>query len=340
MPKTRPFPNRIAAMTNTELLFVPGSPATPCRVVRSVQLGAIATLHITEFGIFGFHFDNQGPLGSIDLLLEDGPGQVPEAITSNHDALKKLQVDRNQFMNFVSAVITARLNTLRNCSSPAAVQIRADTVSPFHIHNGELFLQQVHNAFLFNTLNHKIQRHTAQKDKGYRVTSAQLDEAVSFLQHVITRAGDMRHVDLPGAFEIIYQAGILQNQQHFKASLTLTAVALEGVVAELFHSYGIVGGLPAQPFCIRPHSVQPISEGKFKKTGQELRLEILGAGKLIDDYLKQRAIEVVRARNALIHRGADVQPMQSGQALTVFRDLGRLLVDTDFELLAGWSYQL
>lgn len=340
MHKTRPFPNRIAAMTNTELLFMPGSPPIPCRVVRSVQLGATATLHITEFGIFGFHFDNQGPLRSIDLLLEDGPGLVPEAITTNHDTLKKLQVDRNHFMNFVSAVITARLNTLRNNSSPAAVQIRADTVSPFHIHNGEIFVQPVHNAFLLQTLDHKARRYNAQRDKGYRVTPAQLDDAVSFLQHVITRANEMRHVDLPGAFEMIYQAGILQRQQHFKASLTLTAVALEGVVTELFHSYGIVGGLPAQPFCTRPHSVQPMSSGKFKSTGQELRLEILSAGKLIDDYLKQRAIEVVRARNALMHRGDTVEPMQSGQALTVFRDLGRLLVDTDFELNAGWSYQL
>lgn len=340
MHKSRPFPKFIAAMPNTELIFAPGTTAQPHKIVRSVLLDTIGMLHITEFGVFGFDFSDQGPLRSFDLLLESGPGLVPDEITANHDALKKLQVDRIHYMNFVSAAITARLNTLRNNSSSATVQIRADTVCPFVTRNGFVVFPPIHSPFLFGAIERKLRRHQAQKDKAYRVPDAQLDDAIVFLQHIISRAKEMRDVDLPGTFEMIYQAGILQRQQHFKASLALTAVALEGVVTELFRSYGIVDGQPAQAFCLRPHSVTPIAEKQFKRTGQELRLEMLANGKLIDAYLKQRAVDVVRARNGMMHRGEDVQPMQSGQALTVFRDLGRMLVDSDFELLAGWSYQL
>ena len=67
-------------------------------------------------------------------------------------------------------------------------------------------------------------------------------------------------------------------------------------------------------------------------------IETLHKGGLFNDYLYQRIESARNKRNNLMHKGAKISPKDSGDCQTIVRDLWGFLIDTPFELIAGWSY--
>ena len=137
-----------------------------------------------------------------------------------------------------------------------------------------------------------------------------------------------------------YQAAILHNEQHAAASLALNFAVSEALIHEIFLAYGIVGDRSPQPFATRAHNVAEISNSRFSRSRVSERIAILSDGGLIDDYLRQRLVEARTLRNSLMHSATGVSVTQSGTMQTAVRELWSYVLDTPFELTAGWSMRL
>lgn len=85
----------------------------------------------------------------------------------------------------------------------------------------------------------------------------------------------------------------------------------------------------------RPHSCAPVSRRQLRQLGFEGLLNYLRDGGLIDRYLAQSIAELRQTRNALMHQGNNPLPKQSGAALTVLRDVLRMLTGQEFELMTA-----
>jgi uncharacterized protein YutE (UPF0331/DUF86 family) len=68
-------------------------------------------------------------------------------------------------------------------------------------------------------------------------------------------------------------------------------------------------------------------------------LEMLGESGLLNSYLYRRLEDARKKRNDLMHKGVVLDPRESGDLQTVVRDIWALLIDSPFELNAGWAYR-
>lgn len=136
-----------------------------------------------------------------------------------------------------------------------------------------------------------------------------------------------------------YQAMILHHQQHAGASVALFALVAETAVEELVYAHGFVVGVAGRLPLLSGQ--EPLSMSATKGLGQNGRIRLLSEHGVLKPFLVNRLDALRSSRNALMHDAKDAVPNQSGEGLTVVRDLLRLCTGEEgFELNMSWAYRL
>lgn len=336
--KRSKFPNALLIMPNRRYFFrKPQAGAHSLSVAREVDCGGVATLIITSVGTFGFIFPDTSPLASIDILRFTGSGPVPQEVMDNEDAIHNLQEKRVLFMNFVSAAFFGRVCAKAHTSLIDAIYTGQDRIAAFAIRGGSIDIQGI--SALDESVGQKISDFSAGKVNNYIFTNDEINDGLSYVQHLLGRQNDFEYADLQSCMVMNYQAAILHNQQHAAASFLLNFSVIESLAREMFTAYGLVNGSRTKSFATKPHSIDGISRGTFNRMKSIQIFKTLSDGSLLDAYLHQRLDDFRIKRNNLMHKGVSVTPKESADCQTIVRDLWAFLVDTPFELNSPWSYR-
>ena len=168
-------------------------------------------------------------------------------------------------------------------------------------------------------------------------------EGAALADRLMTAAHGYAVADPVAMVAMTYQAAVLHGHQHAGASIALAAVIVEAAVEELMFAFGLVAGVDARlghpGLGCRGGSMR-VSRRQLKDLGFNGRVTKLEEAGIFDAYLIQRINALRGARNALMHDAQDAVPRQSGEGLTVMRDILWLCTgETGFELNVGWSYR-
>ncbi|NQU52058.1 MAG: hypothetical protein HQ522_05920 [Bacteroidetes bacterium] len=332
------FPNRILVLPNAKYVFVKGQTANDYwKVIRTFDCAGMATVYITSIGTFGFMFPDSSDLASIDVLKFCGQGNVPEKVTENDDAIHILQEKRMLFINFISAVFWGRVSANKHTSLVGALYNGQDKIAAFDIVGNTVCIQST--KLISRIIKEKVDTINIEKSQSYFLKDNDIDDAISYIQHLLVRQNDFEYADLQSCMVMNYQAAILHSQQHAAASLVLNFSVIESLVREIFMAYGLVANSTIKSFATKQHSLQKISKKNFVDMKVYKAIETLCAGGLLDDYLYNRLDSARKKRNNLMHKGEIIDPRDSGDCQTLVRDLWTFLIDTPFELNAAWSYR-
>ena len=334
------FPNTLLVLPNTRYFF--GKVLTLTlddflKVARVFDCAGVATVYISAVGTFGFVFPDSSPLASIDILKFVGQGSVPQEVMDNDNDIHELQEKRMLFVNFVSAAFFGRICAKAHTSLAGAVYNGQDRVTAFAVMKDTIAPQWT--EILDQAVGGKITVFNSDKSHRNLLKDKDIDDAISFVQHLLQRQHDFEYADLESCMVMNYQAAILHNQQHAAASLALNFSVIESLAREIFMAYGLVDGSVAKPFATKQHNTARISRKIFDRMKFFKVLETLHDGGLLNDYLYERLENARNKRNKLMHKGVTVSPKDSADCQTLVRDLWALLVDTPFELNTPWSYR-
>lgn len=335
--KQSKFPNRLLVLPNAKYFF--GKVQTTndlWKVVRTFDCDGVATVFITSIGTFGYIFSDSSDLASIDVLKFYGQGIVPEEVMENEDNINNLQEKRMLFVNFVSAAFFGRVSANTHKSLAGALYNGQDKIAGFNIVKGVVSIQET--ELIARSIQEKVNALNSGKLQYYFLKDSDIDDAISYIQHILQRQNDFGYADLQSCMVMNYQAAILHNQQHAAASLALNFSVIESLAREIFIAYGLVDNTTIKPFATKQHNIATISRRTFNEMRIVNIIETLHQGNLINDYLYQRLETARTKRNNLMHKGEKISPKDSGDCQTIVRDLWAFLVDTPFELIAGWSY--
>ncbi len=332
------FPNQLLVLASSRYFFGKVQTADDLlKIVRKFDCDGVATVYITSGGLFGFIFPNSSPLASIDILTLIGQGGVPQDVMDNENDIHILQEKRMLFVNFVSAAFFGRICPKAHKSLVGALYNGQDKVTAFTTINDAVAIQWTET--LDQAVAEKIKVLNTKKHPNHLLNDAEIDDAISYIQHLLRRQHDFEYADLQSCMVMNYQAAILHYQQHAAASLALNFSVIESLTREIFMAYGLVGGSAAKSFATKPHSIGKISRKNFNDMKFYKLIETLRNGALLDVHMYQRLEDARKKRNDLMHKGVTINPRDSGDCQTLVRDLWGLLVDNPFELSAPWVYR-
>ena len=330
---------QLLILANTEYLF--GEVKHPndlWAVTRAFDCDGIATVYISTIGTFGFIFPEYSKLASIDILTQVGPGLAPQEVMDNDDEIHKLQDRRVLFMNFIVAALFGRVIAMAHTAITGAFYSGQDKITSFALNNNTTAIQWT--EFLDQLIGTKILALRAGRLKHRVLANTAIDDGISYISHLLQRHKEFAYADLQSCMLMNYQAAILHNQQQAAASYALNFSAIESLVRELFLAYGFVDGIGAQHFATRKCNIaKKVSKQTFKDMKLSRVLEMVGESGLLDGYLCQRLEDARKKRNNLMHKGVVVDPRESGGLQCIVRDIWALLIDSPFELNAGWAYR-
>jgi len=313
------------------------TPDNPWKVVRSFDCDGVATIYITSIGTFGFIFPDSSDLASIDILKCVGSGIVPKEVIDNENDIHELQEKRMLFINFVSAAFFGRVSAKAHASLIGALYNGQDKVTTFTVINDVVDIQWTE---IFNqAIGEKINAFNMGKLRHHFLKEADIDDAISYIQHLLQRQHDFEYADLKSCMVMNYQAAILHNEQHPAASFAINFSVIESLAREIFIAYGLVNGSVVKSFAKKQHNIARVSRKTFNGMISYEVFKTLHNASLLNDYLYQRLEGARKKRNNLMHKGVTVSSKDSGDCQPLVRDLWELLVDTPFELNAPWSYR-
>lgn len=337
--KRSKLPNQLLILANTEYLF--GEVKRPddlWRVVHTFDCDGVATVYITTIGTFGFIFPDSSRLASIDILKYSGPGHSPQEVMDNDDDIHYLQDKRILFINFVVAAFFGRIIAMAHTAITGALYSGQDKITAFALANNAITIQwtQFHDQLIGT----KILSLNAGKLKHRILEKTAIDDGISYIKHLLQRHQEFTYADLQSCMLMNYQAAILHNQHQAAASFALNFSVIESLVREVFLAYGFVDGIEAHKFATSSCKiVHKVSKKTFKNMKLYKVLEMLGESGLLDTYLYQRLEDARKERNDLMHKGVVLDPRESGGLQSAVRDIWALLIDSPFELNAGWAYR-
>ncbi|MDH5252263.1 MAG: hypothetical protein OEW25_02965 [Nitrospira sp.] len=325
-------------MPNTRYFFGKVQALSDCwKVIRTFDCAGSATVYITSLGTFGFIFPDSSDLASIDVLKFHGQGIVPEEVLENDDRIHDLQEKRMLFINFVSAAFFGRVAAKAHTALSGALYNGQDKIAGFDIVQDTVSIQWT--ELISRVMEEKVNALNNGKHSNSFLKESDIDDAISYVQHVLGRQTDFEYADLQSCMVMNYQAAILHNQQHAAASLALNFSVIESLVREIFMAYGLVANSTVKSFATKQHNIPKVLKNNVGGITAEKALEILHSGGLLDDYLYRRLESVRKKRNELMHKGAMISSRDSGECQPLVRDLWAFLIDAPFELVAGWSYR-
>lgn len=337
--KRSKLPNQLLILANTEYLF--GEVKHPddfWRVTHTFDCDGAATVYITTIGTFGFIFPDSSSLASIDILKYIGSGHAPQEVMDNDDDIHYLQDRRMLFINFIVAAFFGRIIAMAHTAITGAFYSGQDKITAFALKNNALTIQRT--EFLDQFIGRKILALKAGKLKHRILAKTAIDDGISYVKHLLQRHKEFAYADLKSCILMNYQAAILHNQQQASASFALNFSVIESLAREVLLAYGFVDGIEAQYFATNSCKISnKVSKKTFKNMKLSQVFEMLGGSGLLDSYLYQRLEDARKKRNSLMHKGVVLDPRESGDLQSAVRDIWALLIDSPFELNAGWAYR-
>jgi hypothetical protein len=331
------FPNRFLVLSNSKYIFKEFQDESKIfNVIGTFNCGNIATVTISAIGTFGFIFQDNSELASIDILKFNGNGSIPEEVMKNDDVIHQLQENRIQFVNLINALFWGRISAIKHVALVGAIYNGQNQITGYEIVKDRVVFQKL--EIFVNLINQKLQAIKSGSCKSYILEEDQVKNAISFIKHVLERQNDFEYADLKSCMVMNYQAAILHNLQHAAASLVLNFSVVESLLGEMFFSYGLIYGCKPKPFASQKHPIQPLSKSAFKKLNVSEKIETLYSSGLINHYLHTRIEKARELRNKIMHKGVKISPKESGECQTIVGDLWDYFIDKPFALNAAWSY--
>lgn len=253
------FPNRLLVLPNAKYFF--GKVQTTndlWKVVRIFNCDGVATVFITSIGTFGFIFPDSSDLASIDVLKFCGHGKLPKEVMENDDDIHNLQEKRMLFVNFVSAAFFGRISAKTHKSLTGALYNGQDKIAGFDIVQDAVSIQWT--ELIARSIQEKVDALNSGKWQNYFLKDSDIDDAISYIQHILQRQNDFGYADLQSCMVMNYQAAILHNQQHAAASLALNFSVIESLAREIVLAYGLVDNSTVKSFAIKQHNIVRISK--------------------------------------------------------------------------------
>jgi hypothetical protein len=315
------FPDTIAILANRTYRFEisNGAQGSDLAIVGRFNLPNNVQFLPTACGLLAFDFRGSD-LGGFIRLESHGVGQTPTEVMSNRDDLIALQAKRIRFAVFVAACvygthISINHTSLREPNYPGLADIycwfERDQLLCLSPQDYELLqhrLPNVAESRRFPESTRTIVRPT-------------LDKGVRLAERLLRQAGSYRIADPQSMIVMAYQAMRLHGLQHAGASIALAATVIEVALQEI-----VARTVPAD------------NVKKMKLAALTNQLTTTGN---VDSYLAARIERLRTARNTLMHQNEDGTSRQSGEALTIIRDVLKLCTGEDeFDLNTGWSYKL
>lgn len=333
----RLFPDRFLILSSKRYFFGDKKDQEdPFKIFCSFQCQDIAEIQFTFVGAMGFRFLNSGYLKSIEQLKTVGSGTVPDEVMQNEDKIHILQENRMRFVNFIVASFFGRICGKTHCALSGALYTGQNSIRDFRVF-GNLIQYPVGDLTM--DFDKKIaDKLSGNKNNRIFLKKDSIIDAIKFCQNCFIRQEEFEYLDIQTAMVMNYQAAILHNQQHWPASLALNFSVIESLINEIFYAYGFVNGAKIKSFVTNEYEIAKISRTKFRKMNVVELIETLHHSELIGDYEFDRLQKLRKKRNHLMHKGERVTPAESGDAQTLVRDLWTHLIDSPFELNAGWAY--
>lgn len=341
MTNSRPFPTTFAILPSDCYVFAQerGRTELTQQVVADRTLGNGLRVTAANSGLLAFEFAAT-PLGAFNLVESHADGIVPDAVTASRERMLDIQAARLKLAMFVTACIYGRHahlthSSVRNPRYPGLDEI-------FGYVMGETPPEFLLPAYEMERLAPLLRRRVVELNKGTLWSSsipvAHFAEGIDLADRLLTKSAANVVADYPSLLVMTYQAMVLHAGQHAGASIALSAMVLEVLLEELFHMAAIVKGATVR--LTSPHSCGVLSKGALKDMRHADRIAHAKEGGLIPSFLAQRMDDARLRRNALMHKGQDARPTESGEALTAVRDVLRQCTGEEFELCAGWSYRM
>lgn len=261
---------------------------------------------------------------------------MPDEVRKNEIALVDLQTRRLNFANFVISACVGFMAS--GCHQSMAI------LQHVGLHQIVEFTESPETLLVPNTRHHQEalgpRMRRAQAHGNLACTDKDLEDLCAFFADLAFREDKFQSTALRDCMQMNCQAAMLHNQQQAAASVALSCAVTEALIDEIFYIYGLVGKSTRQDFATKTHNVQPISKRKFSDLRLRDKLDRLKDGGLIDDFLFLRMTAGRKLRNSIMHKAEPISPSQSGDMLTVVRDLWAYLLEHPFELLMGWNCRI
>ncbi len=337
--KRSKLPNHLLILANTEYLFGEVKHSDDLwTVTHTFDCDRVATVYISTIGTFGFIFPESSRLASIDILKHSGSGPAPQEVMDNDDEIHCLQDKRILFINFIVAAFFGRIIAMAHTAITGAFYSGQDKITAFALKNNAITIQWT--GFLNQLIGTKIFALKAGKLKHRILANTAIDDGISYISHLLQRHKEFEYADLQSCMLMNYQAAILHHQQQATASFALNFTVIESLVREVFLTYGFIEGTDAKYFATNNCKIaNKVSKKTFKNMKLNKVLEMLGESGLLNSYLYRCLEDARKKRNDLMHKGVVLDPRESGDLQTVVRDIWALLIDSPFELNAGWAYR-
>ncbi|MGB1800305.1 MAG: hypothetical protein ACPHLK_05690 [Gammaproteobacteria bacterium] len=332
------FPNHLIVLGNSKYFFRKVEVTNDLwKVVRSFDCDGVAKVYINSVGMFGFKFYDSSDFASIDILRFEEQGCIPDEVMKNDDDIHNLQEKRMLFVNFVLASFFGRVSVKQNRTLDGAIYNGQDKLTSFSEGKDKLIIQWTEE--LDKAIGEKIKEFNIGNCKHYILNDDDIDDAISYIQKLITRQNDFNYADMQSCIVMNYQAAILHNQQHATASLALNFSVIESLVKEVIMTCGMVIDCEVKSFESNQSKIKKMTKKKLYEIKMYEAIKMLYKAELISEYLYQRLEYARKKRNSLMHKGETISPKDSGDCQTLVRDLWALLIDTPFELNTAWSYK-
>ncbi len=337
--RTRAFPNRFATLPNARALFDhDAKDGNLLEIVRTVQFRDVAQIHLLKMGALAFEFLDSGNLRSIEQIVFQGSGKVPDHVMENQDQVMELQRQRVQFANFIAGSLFGNLSAQRGRPLDGAQNATMDNIIGFEMQDGQIFFEKSPQSQA--ALNGRIAILQNAPQTLDSISGARLTEAIAFLTRLDPRSATFDYADAQLCITLNYQAAILHREQHVPASLALNFAVAEALIHEIFLCYGQVGAPEARDYAKRPHNCPGLPKKVFDRLTLKDRLTYLTEGGLFDANLSERIEATRKSRNNMLHNAAAVTARESGNAQTIVRDLWGFVLDDPFDLSTVFSFRV
>jgi hypothetical protein len=322
-------------------MFAPCSlPLNALAVADTFRYGTKALIRIMNIGAIALEFDQGSDLRSIDVLDYRGKDATPQVVMTNLEEVKALQVRRVHFANFIAACLLGRVAARKHRSLSGVRYSGLDQICAFIVHGQAIQLPPSETHHFLVLARQQIATVQSGQKSNDVFAPTDLQDAIQFIERLHQRASQFSSLDIEASIVMSYQAAILHNQQQAAACFALSFSVIESLVHEVILAHGLVSGVPASAFAKSVQAGHQLSLAQFGKANFERRLKLLHSVGLIKNYLYQRLDDARKKRNGLMHKGERITPMDSGDCLTMIRDILGLLIEQPFELNMPWSYRI
>ncbi|MBB4389364.1 MULTISPECIES: hypothetical protein [Rhizobium] len=297
--------------------------------VSGATLSNGVDVRCTPDGLLVFDCTNSD-LGSVERLVFQGQGAVPDEVTASNDHVFDIQRRRMTFAVYVAACI---YGTHGRNSHSALSGMRYPSL-------GDMAWITIADGKFISRPEDIDRLRTPGGGDALRkmpIPLATVAQGLELADRLL--AHDFNNADPIQLLAMAYQAVVLHAAQHASASLALSAVVVEAASQGTIWASGIVNNTTKTLGAVFPTQfLGSKSRNEVRSMTQQTMASALRDCGVFSGYLYERMENLRNARNKLMHKGNDATQRQSGEALTAMRDVLQILFsEPGFELNAGFT---